>query len=191
MIDFENKEILSQLCALMKDFGLDINDWCISGECAWVINGFSIPTRSNHIDIYVKESRLPWKVRDKMQTLPKRDSHEFELYSSFIEKSRIGLHLVPLPKPGLSEEFIDNYGETNSFEGCIIRVINPIGNLMDLEMTLKLYSFKNLGSERIERWTRYIKAIRDLSTNMKRRNIIVKTNQLLNLIDNKSSQHYS
>jgi hypothetical protein len=189
MIDFGDRKIVSELCNLMERFNLDMDDWCVSGECAWLLNGFAIPTRKNHVDIYVKESKLPWEVRDRIQTLPKKGSRELELYSNFVRRSGIGIHLVPLPKPGLTESFIDMYGEKTDFEGFTVKVINPVGNLKDLKLTLELYDLEDIGVERIFRWSEYIRNINSIALKMNKEYLIEETNYLINFINKKSSQH--
>lgn len=151
--------IINPLKNLMKSLGLGISDWCISGECSWVINGYDIPIRENHIDIYVKESKIHWKVRNRMQTIPPKGSVELDKLSNFISKYNVAIHMVPLPKPGITENLVDKYSKKTLLGKTVVNVIEPIGNLYDLEATLKSYTEDDLGAERVTRWKKYLDII--------------------------------
>lgn len=150
---------IEPLKELMKSYGMNTDDWCISGEYAWIINGYDVSMRDNHIDFYVKESKLPWKIRDRIQTIPPKDSKELDSYCDFIEKHKIALHMVPLPKPGITENLIDKYAETKIISHQEVMVISPEGNMHDLETTLANYQISEFGDERLIRWKKYLQKI--------------------------------
>jgi len=167
------------LIKLMESFGMDTSDWCISGEYAWILNGYDVPMRENHIDIYVKESKIPWKVRDRVQTVPPKGTPELEAYSKYIEKYNIALHMVPLPKPKVTERLIDTYSFKTRVGGADVSVINPTGNLFDLETTLGVYSAEELGQDRLSRWQSYLEAVYKVTSTKDDKRFTEKSKHLL------------
>lgn len=177
-----NKLLLSKmkpLKKLMENFGMTTDDWCISGECAWIIYGYDVAMRENHIDLYVKESKLPWSVRDRIQTIPPNNSLELDKYCDFIEKHKIALHMVPLPKPGLTEKLIDLYKEEKKIGGVVISVICPEGNIYDLKVTLSAYHINEFGHDRLTRWKAYLETVERTAEEKKDKKLAKRASLLL------------
>jgi hypothetical protein len=170
---------IKPLRELMDSYGMEITDWCISGEYAWIVNGYDVSIRENHIDLYVKESRLPWVVRDRIQTIPPKHSQELEQYSDFVEKNKIALHMVPLPKPKVSEHLIDKFAKKTQIGGVSVNVIDPVGNLYDLGATLGAYELNEFGEDRLTRWEHYLRTVYNDANEKNDKHIAEKAKELL------------
>jgi hypothetical protein len=173
------KKVAKPLAEFMNDLGMDKKDWCIGGEYAWILHGYDVSMRENHIDFYVKESKLPWPVRNRLQTIPPKNTHHLEVYSDFIENHHVGLHMVPLPKPGLSESLIERFGELMKIGNVEIQVINPLGNLYDLDKTLSYYDWHEFGNDRLTRWKKYMETVVKESKELGHKNITKKAQEIL------------
>lgn len=155
-------------------------DWCISGEYAWIVNGYDVSMRKNHIDIYVKESKLPWQVRSRVQTVPPKGTKELSKYCSFVEKNKIALHMIPLPKPKVTEHLIDMFAVKTKLGKAVVNVINPAGNIYDLKATLGSYEINDFGEDRLTRWEHYLKTVYNDAKENKDNHIADKAKELLN-----------
>lgn len=157
------KKTIKPLSDLMSSFKMTPDDWCITGEYAWVIQGYNVLLRDNHIDMYVKESKLPWPVRDRIQTIPPAGSKELEIYSHFVKEHKTALHMVPLPKPGNTEHLIDNFANKINVNGTYVNVISLVGWLTDFELMMRAYEIPEFGEERLDRWKKFLDRIYAIS----------------------------
>lgn len=150
------------LIKLMESFGLTLDDWCISGEKSWQTLGYKIPAnRENHIDVLVKSSRLPWKLREWAQTIPQKGSRELELYCKYVKNYGVALHLIGLPKPGVDEEYIKRFSAIIERDDLIYRVTTIPGNLYDLRKIISTTTKEGLGDERYKRWKENLISLRE------------------------------
>lgn len=82
----------------MRKWNLRRDDWVLTGEYAWGLQGYKFKPRKGHLDILVDRRKLSWKIKKSdASTIPPKDSLKFQQLREFINKTKFGPHLLPLP----------------------------------------------------------------------------------------------
>lgn len=89
-------ERVEHAAALLSDWHLSINDWCILDGPAIRLHypNFDDSAWRDHLNIYVLEDALPWQTTEREHTIPPAGSAELmELLK--VSRRNVHLHLVP------------------------------------------------------------------------------------------------
>ena len=152
-------DIFSKVNALLKSWGLTINDWVVTGKHARRFLGYPITVRKNHINVVINNEKIPWEVKylDFAETIPNKNSSFFKSLLKFSSETDYDLDITAV-NPKLFNIFSKNKllvskGNTN------IYCISILDNIQLVTIKLDHCTQKELG---VQKGIRLVNAIKNL-----------------------------
>lgn len=177
------EKALKELAKLFEKWDLSLDNWCVIGEWAFILQGWNIPERKNILDVYVDRDKLPWPVKRERQAVPPKNSTELEDWIDFTEKTGFGLDIVPIP-----ESPTDPRSRTSIKRGSVVyqlpdgnklRVNTPLAEVEIHRWLFKQYTAEDVGEENIKRWWEYIENIKQTAMKKEDKKVLEACDKLL------------
>ena len=158
---------LEKLEKLLKKWGLTENDWFLTGEYAWKLQGYNMIFRKGHLDVFVNRRKWPWKTKSEdISCFPPPKTKEFIQLKKFIKETGFAPHFLPCPikfKYHLIKELrkkSDIYILPNKRKIKIYRILEDFKERKDTLLKEDLSTWKR---ETVERWLKYFSKIKKLA----------------------------
>lgn len=161
---------LEKLSVMLLKWGLSNNDWCLVGEYAWQINGYDVELRENHLDIFIKSKKLPWRVPEGAEsTIPPQDTQEMKEFMKFMVDTKADPHFLPLPLGPVLPEEITRGSYLYPLSGINkIRIYKPIAELEGRNRILQHDPIVTAwDKDKLERWIEFHGEIRRIACRQK------------------------
>ncbi|MBU0976256.1 MAG: PEP-utilizing enzyme [Patescibacteria group bacterium] len=102
--------VLSSLTNLLKDWGIDVNNWMLIGQYPYVLLGYDTPLRDGHFNILLKKDLIPWNFDPSaIEIHPPIESKFFDEYENFTKTTGYNFDLVPFSKTQFADWIKTSY----------------------------------------------------------------------------------
>lgn len=154
---------LVRLNKLLRDWGLNEEDYILVDEFAYLLQGYNIEgpeIKNKHLDLYVFPDSLPWKVSPERSTIPRSNTAYSQQYEKFMKDTGFALDLLVADALIFDSDKI-NYKLPNN-------ETFPLMELVDMTeqfgyRTILHYSLEDVGEDKIKEWYRKLKKIQSLA----------------------------
>jgi len=163
------EEMLIDLKELLLGWGIQPDDWYVTGEAAMVLSGYPVTFRDKQMDILVCRAVWPWvKPEEEVSLFPPKDSKEEIELKRYIAKYDLTPDFHPLPHVGLRAE--DRFEQTYlDHKNGSVRILSPWAGVFHRKCIIEFYeqdSKIGLGAfdkNKFIRWKKFIEETRDFA----------------------------
>lgn len=182
-------EVLLGLKKLLLGWGIEPDNWYVTGEAAMIISDYPIEFRDKQIDILVCRKNWPWeKPEEEVSLFPPINSKEDKELKDFIEKYQITPDFHPLPHVGLRVE--DRFDHTYLYPNENgVRVLAPWAGIYHRKCIVEFYendvdlSLAVFDQNKFIRWKKFVKEVREYAKEKNDSKTIEMCNMTLPVID--------
>lgn len=152
----ELESVLQKLSDLLNKWGLNNEDWILTGQYADKLLGYETKVRKGHLNIVVDKKNLPWDTKDALEVQPPMGTVYGEDFEKIIQETNFDFDLLLVTKGRFSEikEFVVEYKLANS----PVQMLNPLGELSLLEDTIRVSDEKGWGIAKGRRMLSWIES---------------------------------
>ncbi len=167
-----NFQIFEEIIKLLRSWGIEQEDWIVTGKHARNFAGYKVQLRKNHINIFVDAAKLPWKPSflDFAESIPQRKTKYFKQYMNFFTEQNYDLDITPCSADLFEQLKKDRIKKTiNTFH---IYYCSILSNLKIVDIKLSNCDENRLG---IYKGLRLLDAIEDLKNlaELKKEQIVI------------------
>ena len=160
-------KLLCDLRALFKSWGIDPDDWYITGEAAMLLNNYPVEFRAGNMDILLFYEKWPWKRSEEQASLlPNRDTRAEQEFHAFIAKHSMTPDIHPLPHVGLRAE--DRFAHTAWYpDESGVRALQPWAGIVHRQNIIEFYESDTkhglaaFDEAKFIRWKRFVSEVVD------------------------------
>lgn len=170
---------LEKLTELFRNWGLTQDDWCLIGEWAMILQGYSVKRREGILDVFVDRKKLPWKVKEERQAVPPKSSNEAKALARFSKQTGFEVDITPLAFGPLKRARIKDSVFYRLSSGQKLRLATPLSEVLGHGWKFKFFG-EQAGEIELRRWGKFLKGIGKTARKKGERRLVEFCDQLLN-----------
>jgi len=158
-------EILKDLRKMLEGWGIDVEDWYVTGEAAMLLSDYPVDFREGQMDVLVCRSSWPWpRPEEHVSLFPNEGTKEDSELKAFIEKHDIMPDFHPLPHVGLEAE--DRFEHAYWYpDEKGVRVLSPWAGILHRKIIIEFYedsptlNLEVFDQEKFIRWKGFVESV--------------------------------
>ena len=158
-------EVLKDLRKMLEGWGVEADDWYVTGEAAMLLSDYPVDFREGQMDVLVCRSSWPWsRPEEQVSLLPDEGTRGDRELKDFVETHDMMPDFHPLPHAAISDE--DRFEHTYWYpDEKGVRVLYPWAGILHRKLIVEAMErgafggLESFDQEKFIRWKRFVESV--------------------------------